>query len=237
MKSIRLVLTVFFLISFCSNSSTPISVSSLNDIIGFTTNKIEVSNSNWQEYIGKSNDGNFVALRVDSEIDPDGVLIVFSKGDLKNGIEEGGRVMNPLDRNVVDKMAVLGIIPLPVDILSLQKNIEPSKFSIEFNVQGDFQNSDVTKIDFTEYFTKYTSGLLPSFFVESINDEIFMFGGMGNIVKMRMADGTVQEVKTNLNQIIQDQEYTSIVKGSDYSSRMGLRDSCVDEKINFDNCN
>ena len=131
MKSIRLVLTVFFLISFCSNSSTPISVSSLNDIIGFTTNKIEVSNSNWQEYIGKSNDGNFVALRVDAEIDPDGVLIVFSKEDLKDGIEEGGRVMNPLDRNVVDKMAVLGIMPLPVDILSLQKNIEPSKFSIE----------------------------------------------------------------------------------------------------------
>ena len=233
MKSIRLVLTVFFLISFCSNSSTPISVSSLNDIIGFTTNKIEVSNSNWQEYIGKSNDGNFVALRVDSEIDPDGVLIVFSKEDLKNGIEEGGRVMNPLDRNVVDKMAVLGIMPLPVDILSLQKNIEPSKFSIEFNVQGDFHNSDVTKIDFTEYFTKYTSGLLPSFFVESINDEIFMFGGMGNIVKMSMVDGTVQEVKTNLNQIIQDQEYTSIVKGSDYSSRMGLRDSSFDEKNNL----
>ena len=71
MKSIRLVLTVFFLISFCSNSSTPISVSSLNDIIGSTTNKIEVSNSNWKEYIGKSNDGNFVALRVDAEIDPE----------------------------------------------------------------------------------------------------------------------------------------------------------------------
>ena len=138
MKSIRLVLTVFFLISFCSNSSTPISVSSLNDIIGSTTNKIEVSNSNWKEYIGKSNDGNFVALRVDAEIDPDGVLIVFSKEDLKDGIEEGGRVMNPLDRNVVDKMAVLGIIPLPVDILSLQKNIEPSKFSIEFNVKVIF---------------------------------------------------------------------------------------------------
>ena len=86
MKSIRLVLTVFFLISFCSNSSTPISASSLNDIIGFTTNKIEVSNSNWQEYIGKSNDGNIVALRVDAEIDPDGVLILFSKEDLKNGI-------------------------------------------------------------------------------------------------------------------------------------------------------
>ena len=86
MKSIRLVLTVFFLISFCSNSSTPISVSSLNDIIGSTTNKIEVSNSNWKEYIGKSNDGNFVALRVDAEIDPDGVLIVFSKEDLKDGI-------------------------------------------------------------------------------------------------------------------------------------------------------
>ena len=132
MKSIRLVLTVFFLISFCSNSSTPISVSSLNDIIGSTTNKIEVSNSNWQEYIGKSNDGNFVALRVDSEIDPDGVLIVFSKEDLKDGIEEGGRVMNPLDRNVVDKMAILGIIPLPVDILRLQKNIEPNKFIIDF---------------------------------------------------------------------------------------------------------
>ena len=125
MKTIRLVLTVFFLISFCSNSSTPISVSSLNDIIGSTTNKIEVSNTNWQEYIGKSNDGNFVALRVDAEIDPDGVLIVFSKEDLKNGIEEGGRVMNPLDRNVVDKMAILGIIPLPVDILRLQKISNP----------------------------------------------------------------------------------------------------------------
>ena len=58
-----------------------------------------------------------------------------------------------------------------------------------------------------------------------------MFGGMGNIVKMNLADGSVQEVETNLNQIIQDQEYTSVVKGSDYSSRMGLRDSSFDKKI------
>ena len=227
MKSIRLALCLLFFVSFCSSSSTPITSDSLNDITGSTTNNIEVSNSVWQEYVGKSNNGSFVALRVDREIDVDGVLIVFTKEDLKEGIREGGRVMNPLDRNVVDKMAILGIIPLPVDILSLQKNIEPSKFSIEFNVQGDFHNSDVTKIDFTEYFTKYTSGLLPSFFVESINDEIFMFGGMGNIVKMSVVDGSVQEVKTNLNQIIQDQEYTSIVKGSDYSSRMGLRLSLI----------
>ena len=39
-----------------------------------------------------------------------------------------------------------------------------------------------------------------------------MFGGMGNIVKMSMVDGTVQEVKTNLNQIIQDQEYHRLLR-------------------------
>ena len=66
MKSTRLVLALFFFISFCSDSSTPISVSSLDDITGSTTNKIEISNSDWNDYIGKSSSGNFVALRVDS---------------------------------------------------------------------------------------------------------------------------------------------------------------------------
>ena len=90
---------------------------------------------------------------------------------------------DPLDRNVVDKMSAIGILPLPDKILNIQ-SIDPDKFTTSFNnVQGDFHNSDVTKIDFTNHFTKYTSGLLPSFFVESIGDEIYMFGGMGNIVK------------------------------------------------------
>ena len=233
MKSTRLVLVLLFFISFCSDSSTPISVSSLDDITGSTTNKIEISNSDWDNYIGKSSSGNFVALRVDRDIVDDGVLIVFTKENLRKGIRDGGRVMNPLDRNVVDKMSAIGILSIPEKIVSLQDSIEQEKFTTSFNVQGDFHNSDVTKIDFTNHFTKYTSGLLPSFFVESIGDEIYMFGGMGNIVKMSMVDGTVQEVKTNLNQIIQDQEYTSIVKGSDYSSRMGLRDSSFDEKNNL----
>ena len=233
MKSTRLVLALFFFISFCTDSSTPISVSSLDDITGSTTNKIEISNSDWGNYIGKSSSGNFVALRVDRDIVDDGVLIVFTKENLRKGIRDGGRVMNPLDRNVVDKMSAIGILPLPEKILSLQDSIEQDKFTTSFNVQGDFHNSDVTKIDFTNHFTKYTSGLLPSFFVESIGDEIYMFGGMGNIVKMNLADGSVQEVETNLNQIIQDQEYTSVVKGSDYSSRMGLRDSSFDKKNNL----
>ena len=174
MKSTRLVLALLFFISFCSDSSTPISVSSLDDIAGSTTNKIEISNSDWDNYIGKSSSGNFVALRVDREIVDDGVLIVFTKENLRKGIRDGGRVMNPLDRNVVDKMSAIGILPLPEKILSLQDNIEQDKFNTSFNVQGDFHNSDVTKIDFTNHFTKYTSGLLPSFFVESIGDEIYM---------------------------------------------------------------
>ena len=215
MKSTRLVLALLFFISFCSDSSTPISVSSLDDITGSTTNKIEISNSDWDNYIGKSSNGNFVALRVDRDIVDDGVLIVFTKENLRKGIRDGGRVMNPLDRNVVDKMSSLGILSLPEKILSIQESIEPDKFTTSFNIQGDFHNSDITKIDFTDHFTKYTNGLLPSFFVESIDDEIYMFGGMGNIVKMNLADGSVQEVETNLDQIIKDQEYTSVVNGSD----------------------
>ena len=233
MKSTRLVLSILFFISFCSDSSTPISVSSLDDITGSTTNKIEISDSDWDKYIGKSSNGNFVALRVDKDVVDDGVLIVFTKENLRKGIRDGGRVMNPLDRNVVDKMSNIGILPLPEKILSLQENIESDRFTTSFNVQGDFHNSDITKIDFTNHFTKYTSGLLPSFFVESIGDEIYMFGGEGNVVKMNMIDGSVEEVETNLNQIIKDQEYTSVVKGSDYSSRMGLRDSSFDKKNNL----
>ena len=233
MKSTKLVLTLLFFISFCSDSSTPISVNSLDGITGFTTNKIEISNSDWDSYIGKSSSGDFVALRVDEDIVDDGVLIVFTKENLRKGIRDGGKVMNPLDRNVIDKMSDIGILPLPEKILSLQKGIKSDKFTTFFNVQGDFHNSDITKIDFTNHFTKYTSGLLPSFFVESIGDEIYMFGGEGNVVKMNMIDGSVEEVETNLNQIIKDQEYTSVVKGSDYSSRMGLRDSSFDKKNNL----
>ena len=233
MKSTRLVLALLFFISFCSDSSTPISVSSLDDITGSTTNKIEISNSDWDNYIGKSNDGNFVALRVDKDIADDGVLLVFTRENLRKGIRDGGRVMNPLDRNVIDKMSSIGILSIPEKILGLQENIDSDKFTTSYNVQGDFHNLDITKIDFTNHFTKYTNGLLPSFFVESIEDEIYMFGGMGNIVKMNMIDGSVEEVETNLNQIIKDQEYTSVVKGSDYSSRMGLRDSSFDKKNNL----
>ena len=232
MKSFRLFLTLLLFISFCSDSSTPISVSSLDGITGSTTNKIEISNSDWDNYIGKSNNGNFVALRVDKDIADDGVLLVFTKENLRKGIRDGGRVMNPLDRNVIDKMSSIGILSIPEKIIDLQMNIDSDKFTTSYNVQGDFHNSDITKIDFTNHFTKYTDGLLPSFFVESIEDEIYMFGGMGNIVKMNILNGSTEEVKTNLNQIIQDQEYTSTVKGSDYSSRMGLRDSSFDKKNN-----
>ena len=233
MKSQRLVFALLFFIAFCSDSSTPISLSALGDITGSTTNKIEISNSDWDNYIGKSSTGNFVALRVDKDIVDDGVLIVFTKENLRKGIRNGGKIMNPLDRNVIDKMSAIGILPLPEKILNLQGSIEQDKFTTSFNIQGDFHNSDITKIDLTNYFTKYTSGLLPSFFVESIGDEIYMFGGMGNIVKINLTDGSVQEVKTNLEQIIKDQDYTSVVKGSDYSSRMGLRDSSFDKKNNL----
>ena len=232
MKSLRLFLILLLFISFCSDSATPISVGSLDGITGSTTNKIEISNSDWNNYIGKSNNGNFVALRVDKDIAEDGVLLVFTKENLRKGIRDGGRVMNPLDRNVIDKMSSIGILSTPEKILNLQVNIDSDKFTNSYNVQGDFHNSDITKIDFTNHFTKYTDGLLPSFFVESIEDEIYMFGGMGNIVKMNILNGSTEEVKTNLNQIIQDQEYTSTVKGSDYSSRMGLRDSSFDKKNN-----
>ena len=232
MKSLRLFLILLLFISFCSDSATPISVGSLDGITGSTTNKIEISNSDWNNYIGKSNNGNFVALRVDKDIAEDGVLLVFTKENLRKGIRDGGRVMNPLDRNVIDKMSSIGILSIPEKILDLQVSIDSDKFTTSYNVQGDFHNSDITKIDFTNHFTKYTDGLLPSFFVESIEDEIYMFGGMGNIVKMNILNGSTEEVKTNLNQIIQDQEYTSTVKGSDYSSRMGLRDSSFDKKNN-----
>ena len=232
MKSLRLFLILLLFISFCSDSATPISVGSLDGITGSTTNKIEISNSDWNNYIGKSNNGNFVALRVDKDIADDGVLLVFTTENLRKGIRDGGRVMNPLDRNVIDKMSSIGILSIPEKILDLQVSIDSDKFTTSYNVQGDFHNSDITKIDFTNHFTKYTDGLLPSFFVESIEDEIYMFGGMGNIVKMNILNGSTEEVKTNLNQIILDQEYASIVKGSDYSSRMGLRDSSFDKKNN-----
>ena len=101
------------------------------------------------------------------------------------------------------------------------------------DVLEGFGDSDITKIDFTEYFTQYTSGLLPSFFIESFKNDIFMIGGKGNIVKMNINDGSVAEVNSNLLEIIESQEYSSIVNGSDYSSRMGIRDTVIDTRNNF----
>ena len=109
MKLIRFSLFLLFFISFCSNTTTPISVSSLDNLDGSTTNRVEITGPDWENFIGKSSNGNFVALRVDSDVVDDGVLIVFNKEDLRKGIREGGRVMNPLDRNVVDKMSAIGI--------------------------------------------------------------------------------------------------------------------------------
>ena len=226
MKLIRFSLFLLFFISFCSNTTTPISVSSLDNLDGSTTNRVEITGPDWENFIGKSSNGNFVALRVDSDVVDDGVLIVFNKEDLIKGIREGGRVMNPLDRNVVDKMSAIGIMPLPDKIVTLQENINEDRFVTQFNVQGDFHNVDVTKIDFSEHFTNYfTSGLLPSFYVESIENEIIMFGGRGNIIKMNLENGFVTEVQSNLKEIINNQKYSSVVKGSDYSQRMGIRDS------------
>ena len=208
-------------------------MSSLSETVGSTTNKIEINSSNWEEFVGKSSQGNFISLRVDESISEDRVLIVFDIESLEKAIKDGGRIMNPLDRNVVDKMASLGILPLSETVAALQENLDPSKFTTAFNVQGDFHNLDITKIDFTEYFTKYTSGLLPSFFIESDNNYIFMIGGKGNIVKMNINDGSFAEVNSNLLEIIESQEYSSIVNGSDYSSRMGIRDTVIDTRNNF----
>jgi hypothetical protein len=216
----------------CNSTETPINLSSLTDTSGSTTNKIEINNSNWEEFIGKSNQGNFIALRVDENVSNDGVLVVFDIESLEKAIKDGGRVMNPLDRNVVDKMASIGILPLSDTVVALQKNLEPNKFTTAFNVQGDFHNSDITKINFTEYFTKYTSGLLPSFFIESVDNYIFMIGGKGNIVRLNINDGSVTEVESNLLDIIESQDYSSIVNGSDYSSRMGIRDTSFDMRNN-----
>ena len=232
MKLIRFSLFLLF-IAFCSNTTTPISVSSLDNLDGSTTNRVEITGPDWENFIGKSSNGNFVALRVDSDVVDDGVLIVFNKEDLRKGIREGGRVMNPLDRNVVDKMSAIGIMPLPDKIVTLQENINEDRFVTQFNVQGDFHNVDVTKIDFSEHFTNYfTSGLLPSFYVESIENEIIMFGGRGNIIKMNLENGFVSEVQSNLKEIINNQKYSSVVKGSDYSQRMGIRDSSFNETDN-----
>ncbi len=232
MKSFKFLIIISLLFVTCNNSLTEISSSSLQNIIGSTTNKIEVSGLEWNNFIGKSNGGNFIALRVSQDIEEDGVLIVFTIEELEDGIKDGGKIMNPLDRNVIDKMSSAGILPLPEKISKLQTSIASEKFNTQFNTQGDFHNVDITMIDFTEYFTKYTNGLLPSFYIEVIVNDVFMFGGHGNIVKMNLENGITENVTSNLEQIINDQEYSSTVKGSDYSPRMGLRDSFYDKKNN-----
>ena len=229
MKSFKFLIIISLFFVSCNNTLTEISSNSLQNIIGSTTNKIEVSGAEWDSFIGKSNSGNFIALRVSKDIEEDGVLIVFTLEDLEDGIKDGGKIMNPLDRNVIDKMSSTGILLLPEKISKLQQNITSEKFNTQFNTQGDFHNVDITMIDFTEYFTKYTNGLLPSFYVEVIGDDVFMFGGRGNIVKMNLENGITSSIPSNLDQIINNQEYSSTVKGSDYSSRMGLRDSFYDK--------
>ena len=84
MKLIRFSLFLLF-IAFCSNTTTPISVSSLDNLDGSTTNRVEITGPDWENFIGKSSNGNFVALRVDSDVVDDGVLIVFNKEDLRKG--------------------------------------------------------------------------------------------------------------------------------------------------------
>ena len=66
MKLIRFSLFLLF-IAFCSNTTTPISVSSLDNLDGSTTNRVEITGPDWENFIGKSSNGNFVALRVDSD--------------------------------------------------------------------------------------------------------------------------------------------------------------------------
>ena len=224
------IFVLFFAV--CNSTQTPISLSSISETVGSTTNKVEINSTNWEEFLGKSNQGNFVALRVDESVSDDRVLVVFDVENLEKSIKDGGRIMNPLDRNVVDKLASLGILPLADAVANLQKNLDPNKFTTSFNVQGDFHNADITKIDFSEYFSKYTSGLLPSFFIELVNNDIFMIGGRGNIVKMSTNDGSVVEINSNLLDIIKSQNYSSVVNGSDYSSRMGIRDTAYDKRNN-----
>ena len=56
-------------------------------------NKIEINNSNWEEFIGKSGQGNFIALRVDENVSNDGVLVVFDIESLEKAIKEKKKVL------------------------------------------------------------------------------------------------------------------------------------------------
>ena len=111
MKSFKFLIIISLLFVTCNNSLTEISSNSLQNITGSTTNKIEVSGLEWDSFIGKSNGGNFIALRVSQDIEEDGVLIVFTIEDLEDGIKNGGKIMNPLDRNVIDKMSSAEYFP------------------------------------------------------------------------------------------------------------------------------
>ena len=75
MKSFKFLIITPLLFVACNNTVTEISSDSLQNIIGSTTNKIEVSGVEWDSFIGKSNSGNFIALRVSKDIEEDGVLI------------------------------------------------------------------------------------------------------------------------------------------------------------------
>ena len=68
MKKIYKYFIFVLLFVFCNSTQTPINLSSLTDTTGSTTNKVEINDSNWEQFIGKSSQGNFIALRVDKNI-------------------------------------------------------------------------------------------------------------------------------------------------------------------------
>lgn len=232
MKKYFLLISIFIFISTCSSEPEQITFENLSDVSISTTTNQEITGSKWSQYLGKSSYGNFVALRVSEDIDSDRVLIVFTIQELKQGIKDGGKVMNPIDRNVIDKMSILGISSNPKYLNSFEKNLIDREFNVEFNAQGDFHNVDITKIDFSDYFSKYTNGLLPSFYIEMVDNNVLMVGGRGTFISFNLDNGSHSVIETNLNEIIESQNYSSTIDGSDYSSRMGIRDTFFDNQKN-----
>ena len=233
-KKAYFLLLIIFMTS-CSSIGLGNSLySDLKSFEAATTNGEIVTGSTWKDYIGKGYLGDFVAFRTPSRGPYQGlVLIATSLEEIVKAIEVGGRPMNPQDENVIK--ALENYTPL-VELVDSDPKLIYSNIFLNDNEKTiravDSQTLKINSYNFGNFLPLFADGLLPSGYLSVINNNLLIIGGRTPILLINQETKELIEIKTNLEKIIDAQEYVSISGESDISGRMGVRDTYYDSANN-----
>ena len=234
-KTAYFLLLIMFLTSCASIELGNSLYSDLKSFEARTINGEVVTGSTWKDYIGESSLGDFVAFRTPSRGPYQGlVLIATSLEEIIKAIDVGGRPMNPQDANVIKALETY--TPLVKLVDSDSRLIYSNIFSNDNEKTGIEVGSQTLKINsynFGNFLPLFAEGLLPSGYLSVINNNLLIVGGRGPVLLVNNETKELIEIKTNLEKIIEAQEYVSISGGSDISGRMGVRDTYYDPENNI----